>query len=130
MDNLENRVRRAVRLRMKRGQQQMVAEAAGHDKGSWVSNWLAGRQKHATIDEMAAMLKALDTSIQTVVGAPTAADVDWQAFGLMGALKTPEAKQDALLLLRGLVDDAVFVVSQSPSGTGARRLKMAGTRRR
>lgn len=120
---LEERVRRVVKLRLQRGQRERVAAAAGH-LGPWLSGWLAHRQD-ATIDEMAAMLKALGLSLSKVIAAPDATALDWEVFGLMGRLTDDEQKQDARDLVAGLADHAVTIVSRAPSASAMPRLKPA-----
>lgn len=64
---LENAVRAVFKRRMRRGLRDKVAEAAEHEDGSWVSNWMARRQKHATLDELHAMAKALGLSLAKII---------------------------------------------------------------
>lgn len=101
--SLEDRIRRIVRLRATRGRRVAVAQAAGHRDGSWVTNWLDGRQKHATIDEIAAMLTELGVDLAKAVATPDVNDdLDWEALAVMGQVPT-ERKALALRMLRSLL---------------------------
>lgn len=115
-ETLEDRVRRIVRVRLARGQRDALAQAAGHQKGTWVTNWLTRRQRHATIDEMDAMLRQLGISLARVIAVSDVDDaIDWEVFGLMGRLSDPQKKRDARDLVAGLIDEAVWIVSRRPS---------------
>lgn len=129
-ESLENLVRRIVRLRMKRGQRDAVAKAAGHPDGSWVSNWLSGAQRHVSVDEMAAMLKALGVSLAKVLTIPDAtADLDWEVFGLMARVADKQLARD---LVAGVADGSMTVVAKAQSASPARRRRAGdrGARRR
>lgn len=90
---------------MPRGKRDSVAAAAGHDDGSWVSNWLAGRQKHATIDELAAMLRVLHVDLGRVLTLQTTgiADEDWEIFGGLGRIQEA-ARPTAIQLILAVIE--------------------------
>lgn len=104
---LENLFRRAVKAKMKRGQQTAVAQAAGHRDGSWVSNWLSGAQRYASFDEIVAMARQLQIPLAKLLETPDGAEIDWEVFGLMGRVKSAERKRICRDLVAGLVDDDV-----------------------
>lgn len=113
-DLLENKLRRIVKARLERGRRTAVAKAAGHANGTWVTNWITRVQKHATLDELAAMLRELRVDIGRALASPDATDdLDWEVFGVMGRLETEAEKRLALRLIRS-VSEAQHVPQSTP----------------
>lgn len=106
-DTVETHLRKLVRHRMKRGQRDAIARAAGHQNGTWVTNWLKGVQKHATVDELCAMLRELHVDIGRVLTSLTAesqrAAEDWEVFERLGQIPE-EHRPAALHLIVSVVD--------------------------
>lgn len=118
---LEDRFRRAVRARMARGRRDAVAQAADHADGSWVTNWLAGKQKHASLDEIAAMARELKIPLDRLLTRSDAdADADWAVYGAM-ALVPRELKDVALGLIVGLQRPGVIAVAPAPTASAKKR---------
>lgn len=127
---LEDRARRIVKARLKRGEREMVAQAAGDHLGPWLSGWLAGRQD-ATLDEIARMAKALRLSLPRLLGA----SVDDDA--LLAALSAEESAADVRAFL-GMPPElrptvlslASVVATYQPPGLSAeqQRAQPQGTR--
>jgi len=118
---LEDRIRRLVRRRLRRGEQRACAAAASH-KAPWLSKWLAG-DLSATLDELQALTAFVRLSLGKVIEAPDGSPLDWEVFGLMGLLKD-ERKRIARDLIERVADDAVLIVAPEsrPRATPRRRL--------
>lgn len=115
---LENRVRKVVAARLQRGERAACAAAADH-QAPWITKWLKG-DLSATLDELAAMAAYCKVSLSNVIAARDAADVDWEVFGMLGAM-TPDQKALARDLTAGLLDESVTIVAQRPNAPSAPR---------
>lgn len=95
---VEDRVRKAIRKRLKRGEQERCAAAAGAYRNvthgsAWLSHWFSGRQD-ATLDEIVSMARFVGLPLATVLGRD---DVDPE---LLAAI----AKRESAIEIRAFVD--------------------------
>lgn len=125
--NLENKVRRVVGARLRRGDRGACALAVGH-QAPWITKWLKA-DLHATVDEMDLMARYVGLSLAKIISAPDAAEIDWEVFAMMARV---EDKQLARDLIAGIADHSVTVVAKarSASPTRGRRAADRGAHRR
>lgn len=123
---LEERVRRVVGRRLRRGQQTECAAAAGH-KAPWLSKWLSGGLS-ATVDELAALTSYVGVALSTVIATSDASPLDWEVFGLMGRL-SDDRKRVARDLVERIADESILIVAPEPRPT-ARGRRRSATRKR
>lgn len=129
--DLENKIREAVRSRLRRGERDECAAAAGH-KGPWLSKWMSG-DLHATIDELVGIARFLRIPLMKLM---RTGDLDLHALALYSKIESLAEPQRRLAVryvdrLAGGEDDVVIPRSflEQGSDLGQIERKAAGKRK-
>jgi hypothetical protein len=138
---LENRVRRIIAARLRRGDKGACAAAAGH-QAPWITKWLKG-DLHATVDEMQSIAAFVGLSLSRLLADGKAATLDADLLALLSDEKTATQVREFLALpepiqetVRGLAEGLRTHLAELPARarksaqTPETRTRSAGGRHR